>query len=73
MTAIYCILRGYDYEDAITMAVEFGYDTDTNAAIVGSIAGVIYGMEQILERWLCALRKKDELIQIAEQCAECIS
>lgn len=73
MIAIYCILRGYDYEDAITMAVEFGYDTDTNAAIVGSIAGVIYGMEQIPERWLCALRKKDELVQIAKQYAECIS
>ena len=64
--AIYSILNTKNYEDAIRMAVSFGYDTDTNAAITGSIAGVLYGMKDIPERWLSALRKKDELIQLGE-------
>lgn len=48
-TAIYSILHTQTYEEAVKMAVSFGYDTDTNAAITGSIAGVIYGGEQIPE------------------------
>ncbi len=70
--AVYSILHTNNYEDAVKMAVNFGYDTDTNAAITGSIAGAMYGKEQIPARWMNALRKKDYLILIGEQFAECI-
>ena len=43
------------------MAVSFGYDTDTNAAITGSIAGAMYGQDQIPERWLNQIKKKGYL------------
>lgn len=69
--AIYSLLHTPNYEDAVKMAVNFGYDTDTNAAITGSIAGAMYGREQIPARWLNALKKKDELIRIGGQFAKC--
>ena len=39
------MLDEYTYEDAVGMAVNFGYDTDTNAVINGSIASTIYGLD----------------------------
>ena len=50
--AVYSILNTDNYRDAIKAAVSFGYDTDTNAAITGSIAGAIYGMKQIPDQGL---------------------
>lgn len=67
MIAIYSILRTANYEDAVRMAVSFGYDTDTNAAITGSIAGAMYGQEQIPERWMSQIRKKEMLMTIGQQ------
>ncbi len=64
--SLYSVLNTGSYEDAVKMAVSFGYDTDTNGAITGSIAGAMYGKEQIPDRWLDVLRKKDYLIQIGE-------
>ena len=65
MTAIYSILHTETYEDAVRMAANFGYDTDTNAAITGSIAGAMYGLNQIPERWLNHLRKKEYLMTLS--------
>ena len=42
-----------------------GYDTDTVAGITGSIAGMLYGKDDIPERWLDKLRKKDYLESLA--------
>lgn len=66
-TAVYCILNTDNYEDAVKTAVGFGYDTDTNAAVTGSIAGALYGLSGIPERWLNVLEKKDELAELAER------
>ena len=65
--SLYSILNTQNYEDAVRMAVNFGYDTDTNAAITGSIAGAMYGKSMIPDRWINTVRKKDYLIQIGEQ------
>ena len=50
-----------NFEDAVLMAINTGYDTDTIGAITGSLAGVLYGEENIPERWKNSIRKKDEL------------
>lgn len=63
--AIYSIVNTNNYEDAVKMAVRFGYDTDTNAAIVGSLAGVLYGYESIPERWLEKLKRREYLEDMA--------
>lgn len=70
--AVCSILKTSSYEDAVKMAVNFGYDTDTNAAITGSIAGAMYGMDAIPARWLSFLRKADELTELGERFSECI-
>jgi len=67
MAAVYSILEGNTFEDTILTAINLGYDTDTNAAITGALAGVFYGMEDIPERWLNALRRRDYLKDVAER------
>ena len=54
-----------NFEDAVLMAINTGYDTDTIGAITGSLAGVLYGEGNIPERWKNNLKKKDELDLIA--------
>lgn len=71
MAAVKSLLCTSTYEDAIMYAVRLGYDTDTNAAVTGALAGAYYGMEAIPERWLAKLRKKDMLTDIAERFADC--
>ena len=71
--AVFSMLHTDNYEDAIKTAVSFGYDTDTNAAITGSIAGAVYGMNQIPKKWLDCLLKKDELMQLGKQFGDVIN
>lgn len=65
--AIYSLLHTDNYEDAIKCVVNLGYDTDTNAAITGSIAGVLYGIEDIPVRWLEKLKKIDYLEDLCDK------
>ena len=59
--ALYSVIKTNNYEDAVKMAINTGYDTDTIGGIAGSLAGVLYGKENIPERWLNKLLKKEEL------------
>ena len=55
--AIIAFLESYDYESAIRMAVAYGGDADTQAAITGGIAAAYYGEipEYILKECLSRL------------------
>jgi len=44
-----------DFESALVDVVNRGGDTDTTGAILGMIAGALYGIESIPERWISAL------------------
>lgn len=44
--AIICFLDGEDYEDAIRNAISLGGDSDTQAAIAGSIAEAFFGIPE---------------------------
>ena len=46
--AITAFLEGEDFEDVITIAISLGGDTDTLAAMAGSIAEAYYGIPDIL-------------------------
>lgn len=49
--AIICFLESFDFESAIRMAVSIGGDSDTIAAITGSIAEAYYGIpEELAEK-----------------------
>ena len=47
--------------------MNLGRDTDTIAAIAGSMAGIIYGLQTIPMEWLNALLKKDYLFDVCKR------
>lgn len=64
--SLYCFLKGKAYEDTVLMAVNLGGDTDTTAAVTGGIAGIYYGFEDIPERWVGRIAKRDEILSLSE-------
>ena len=55
--AIWCVLTSNSYKETVLKAVNLGRDTDTIAAIAGSMAGIIYGLHTIPSEWLDTLQK----------------
>ena len=70
-SALYSLYHANDFEKSILNAVNLGYDTDTAGAVTGMAAGMLYGLAGIPERWMEALRKRDDLENIAEAFAAC--
>jgi ADP-ribosyl-[dinitrogen reductase] hydrolase len=54
-TAIWAVRTTNDFEAALRRAVDAGGDTDTVAAITGGLAGAVYGVGAIPERWSARL------------------
>lgn len=65
--ALWTIANTKNYEEAVLMAVNLGYDADTVAAITGGIAGILYGKEQIPKRWISKLKGKETLEKEVER------
>lgn len=49
--ALHCILTTSTFEDAVVKAVNLGGDADTIGAITGGLAGALYGINAIPDRW----------------------
>ncbi|WP_379969598.1 ADP-ribosylglycohydrolase family protein [Ectobacillus sp. sgz5001026] len=49
-------LKEKSFESAVKVAISYGGDTDTNAAVVGGLAGIVFGFAAIPERWRKSLR-----------------
>ncbi len=49
---------GGDYGKSICMAVEAAFDTDCNGATVGSVLGMVNGIEGIPEYWTAPIKNK---------------
>ena len=64
--SIHNLLTTDNYESAVLQAINYGYDTDTNAAVTGSLAGALYGYQNIPERWRSKLRKLDQLEELVQ-------
>lgn len=62
--SLWSILTNDDYENSIVTAANLGGDTDTIAAITGSIAGIIYNYEDIPPNWIEPLAKKEEIVNV---------
>jgi len=67
--AVWCLLRGKDYSSTVLAAVNLGDDTDTVAAIAGSMAGIWYGKESIPEEWLSVLARREWIEELCEKFA----
>lgn len=57
--ALWCLANTSSYADCVLAAVNLGDDTDTTAAVVGALAGIVYGADAIPGEWLAALHGKD--------------
>lgn len=59
IASIWCLLNTKSYEEAVLTAVNLGDDTDTTAAVVGGLAGIMYGYESIPKEWIDQLKNKE--------------
>lgn len=50
--------------DCIISSTNIEDDTDTVGAVVGSLAGIYYGIESIPKEWTQKLQKKDYLLSL---------
>ncbi|MFC8914807.1 ADP-ribosylglycohydrolase family protein [Streptomyces sp. NPDC047821] len=50
-SAVWALRTTSTFEDALRAAIDLGGDTDTVAAVTGSLAGAYYGLEAIPVRW----------------------
>lgn len=64
---IHCLLNTKSYEEAVLMAVNFGEDTDTTAAICGGLAGIYYGYDSIPIDWVNSINKIDKVLSLCEK------
>ncbi|WP_329340111.1 ADP-ribosylglycohydrolase family protein [Streptomyces sp. NBC_01352] len=54
-SAVWALRTTTSYEDAVRAAIDLGGDTDTVAAVTGALAGAVYGITAIPERWTTPL------------------
>ncbi|MDR2094674.1 MAG: ADP-ribosylglycohydrolase family protein [Treponema sp.] len=63
----------HNYRDAVLKAVNLRKDTDTTAAVTGSLAGLAYDIKAIPAVWLESLAEYGEINRIAGTLAEALS
>ena len=64
---VHSLLTTDNYKDAVLKAVNFGEDTDTNAAICGGLAGIYYGYDAIPIDWIESIAQIDEVLSLCEK------
>lgn len=65
--SLWSLLRTNDYKDSIIEAINLGGDTDTIAAITGSMSGIIYGYKSFPKEWVNCLARKDYIEELCKQ------
>lgn len=65
--AIWCLLNTKCYEEAVLTAINLGEDTDTTAAVVGGLAGIVYGYDSIPGDWIKGLKNKELIDSILKK------
>lgn len=65
--SLWCFLNSESYSEAVLKAVNLGEDTDTTGAITGGLAGIYYGFENIPQKWINDLARKDDIEKLCEK------
>jgi ADP-ribosylglycohydrolase len=63
---LYAVLATDSFTDAVVLAANHGGDSDSTAAIAGSLAATIYGEQAIPSEWLERLELRDQIAQVAD-------
>lgn len=66
-SVLWTFLNTDNYKDSIIQSTLLGDDTDTTAAITGSLSGYYYGMDSIPKDMLKDLKKRDMIEKLAGQ------
>ena len=64
--SIWCLLGTNSYSDCVLCAVNLGDDTDTVGAVAGSLAGALYGFDDIPNEWYQTLIRKEYILQLCK-------
>ena len=56
LSALTALEEGSSFRDVVELAISYGHDTDTTAAIAGGLAGIQYGAAAVPEEWMVAMR-----------------
>jgi len=59
--ALWAVESTRTFEEAVIAAVNLGHDADTVGAVTGQLAGALYGIYAIPQRWVQCLIKLDEI------------
>lgn len=54
-SALWALRTTTSFEDSLGAAIDLGGDTDTVAAVTGALAGAVYGLDAVPERWTAPL------------------
>lgn len=65
--AFWCFLNTDSYADCVLKAVNLGGDTDTTAAVAGSVAGAYYGMDGIPAEWLECIARREWIAELIDR------
>jgi ADP-ribosylglycohydrolase len=65
--SLYTFLTTESIADAVLNAVNLGGDTDTIAAITGSLSGAFYGYQNIPQTWRSQLKRIDDIDRLTEK------
>lgn len=71
--ALWILLNADSFKDTIIASTNIGNDTDTIGAIAGSMAGIIYGYDNIPKEWLDKLLRRDYLKTLALKYEESVN
>jgi ADP-ribosyl-[dinitrogen reductase] hydrolase len=64
--ALWAVSESQTFEEAVLMAVNLGDDADTVGAVAGQVAGSVWGMNAIPERWRRQVAWSDRLVETAD-------
>jgi len=71
--SIWCLLTTGNYNDAVLKAVNLGDDTDTSGAVAGGLAGLLYGFDNIPEKWIDQIARQHDIENLAERLGDKIA
>ncbi|MFK4594749.1 hypothetical protein RKD30_001416 [Streptomyces pristinaespiralis] len=54
-SALWALRTTTSFKESLAAAIDLGGDTDTVAAVTGALAGAVYGIEAVPERWTAPL------------------
>ncbi|CAM1355595.1 ADP-ribosylglycohydrolase family protein [Tenacibaculum halocynthiae] len=68
--SLWSLLNTSSYTEAVCKAINLGEDTDTTATVVGAVAGMYYGLNDVPKEWIHAIVKKEDIILLSKQFAK---